>query len=102
MQYNDPDPWRWASFYGLAAACCAGYHLRKLHWQLSGLLCLFALGWCLYLLPQFVGEVSMEAVTASLSMRSRDVEEAREAGGALLVALWMAALSVQLRPGRGQ
>ena len=48
----------------------------------------FALGWCLYLLPTFIGKASVIEIFGSLSRQTEDVEEAREAGGALLVAGW--------------
>ena len=51
----------------------------------------------LALLPAFLGKVAPGEIFASLSMQSRAVEEAREAGGALLVGAWCALLSWSAR-----
>ena len=93
VQYNDPDPWSWSLLYGAAAACCLAWQLNQLHWLAPAGLATIALLWALWLLPQFVGQVEFADIFASLSMKTKDVEEAREAGGALLVCLWMTVLS---------
>ena len=94
VQYNDPDPWGWALLYGLAAGCCVAFYLQSLYWPVSAVLAAAALAWCLWLLPQFIGQVELRDIFASLRMQTEAVEEAREAGGTLLVALWMLILSV--------
>ena len=94
VQYNDPDPWLWALLYGAAAISCLAWQLNKLSWLPPALLATIALLWTLWLLPQFVGKVEVADIFASLSMKTTDVEEAREAGGSLLVFLWMAVLGV--------
>ena len=48
--------------------------------------------WIGMLLPRIVGQVSLEEIFASISMRTRAVEEAREIGGLSLVILWAAVL----------
>jgi hypothetical protein len=95
VQYNDPDPWSWSLLYGVAAGSCLAWQQGKLPWQISALIASVALLWTLWLLPQFVGKVEVADIFASLSMKTKDVEEAREAGGALLVFLWMTVLSVR-------
>lgn len=94
VQYNDPDPWSWSLLYGAAAGCCLAWQLGKLRWPISALIASAALLWALWLMPQFIGKVEIADIFASLSMKTKDVEEAREAGGALLVFLWMFVLSV--------
>jgi hypothetical protein len=93
VQFNDPDPWLWSLFYASACLCCLAHAVNKLLWQIAALLAALALAACLWLLPQFLGQVSPGEIVESLSMQSKSVEEAREAGGSLLVALWMACLA---------
>ncbi len=103
VQFNDPDPWTWSLLYAAAAASCLAYHVGRLTWQFAALLGVIATGWCLWLLPQFLGQVSPAAIFESLSMKTQAVEEAREAGGTLLVALWMSVLGVScLRSSRSK
>lgn len=88
LQHNDPDPWQWMAFYTAAACICMAFHMGKLYWQVAAVLGVFAVLWCLSLLPAFIGKASLTELFSSLSMQTEDVEEAREAGGALLVAAW--------------
>ena len=88
VQWNDPDPLPWMVIYLSAASMC---FLSLVHRQvlwLPSILLLFSLGWAFYLLSSIVGHVSLYEITESLSMKTRAVEEAREIGGLLLVALW--------------
>lgn len=88
VQYNDPDPLLWAAIYLSASAMClAKIRKRRLTW-LPPMLLLISLGWIFALLPSIVGQVSVAEIVESISMKTRAVEEAREIGGLLLVALW--------------
>ena len=100
VQYNDPDPLPWMAIYGTAAAASAWAALkaRGYPWALSALVGAVALVWGLSLLPQVVGKVRLPELFASWEMRSPRVEVAREAGGLLIVAAWMAVTTlVRLR-----
>ncbi len=97
VQHNDPDPWLWATFYALPCIACLGFHFGHLHWQLSVIIGGLGFAVCIWLMPQFIGNVSPADIFASLSMKTQSVEEAREAGGSLLVALWMGFLSWHIR-----
>lgn len=92
VQLNDPDPWAWLILYATAACCCAAFHFSVLPWQVSAIPAVIAALWCLWLLPQFFGQVSMYEISASITMQTKAIEEAREAGGCLLVILWMSLL----------
>jgi hypothetical protein len=95
-QYNDPDPWVWASLYGFVAAVC-GYALFKtLHpgVLLAGMLvCLL---WGASLLPEFIGWLRMGApsITGSMKAEAPHVEFTREFLGLLIC---LAALAWQYR-----
>jgi hypothetical protein len=93
VQYNDPDPLVWMAFYGASALACLAFHYQRLHWQLAALLSCAALTLVIWLTPRFLGQVTGSEIVESLTMQTRAVEEAREAGGAALVAIWAAALS---------
>ena len=86
VQWNDPDPWAWILFYlGSAAVALLASHSRS-RWPL-GLLLLVCLLWGCSILLTFP-EVQWMDVFDSLQMQSDSVEEARELGGLMLVAIW--------------
>jgi hypothetical protein len=95
LQYNDPDPLRWMAIYGLAGLACLLALTGRLSRLPPVLVGLAALGWALTLAPGVVGRVSLGELFESYAMKSSPVEEAREMGGLLLVAAWMAVLAVR-------
>ena len=97
VQYNDPDALRWLALYCAGAALCLAQSLGALPRWLPALLLALCLGWIALLLPRVVGAVSLSELFASITMRSRAVEEAREIGGLALVALWSAVLALRRR-----
>ncbi len=92
VQYNDPDALVWAAIYLAAAAMCALQFRRNPPRWLAPALVAISVVWIGMLLPRIVGQVSLEEIFASISMRTRAVEEAREIGGLSLVILWAAVL----------
>ncbi len=93
VQYNDPDPWRWIGVYGLAAILSILFALRQFPWLVAAALGLVALIWAGFLAPSVVGKTSPGAIFRSYEMKSPEVELAREMGGLLIVAVWMAVLT---------
>jgi hypothetical protein len=93
VQYNDPDALVWIAIY-LAAAymCIARFRKRQTKWLPRALL-VISLVWMGMLLPAIVGQVSMAEIVESVSMRTQEVEDAREIGGLLLIALWSGVLT---------
>ena len=94
VQYNDPDPIRWMMIYGLAAVACILMVLRRLRWYLPAAVGATALGWAASLAPDVVGKTTLGEMFQSFDMINTVVEEAREMGGLLIVAGWMAVLVV--------
>lgn len=95
VQYNDPDPWLWMPLYGLAAALAglgaAGrLSLRANALALGAFLVAFAL-WAPALLD------ARHEAFETWHMQSAADEEAREAGGLALCALWSALQTWQAR-----
>lgn len=97
VQFNDPDPVRWAAVYLSAAAMCVLQMLKLTPRWLPPTLLAIAVGWACLLVPSVAGQVSLADVFASISMKTRDVEEAREIGGLLLVASWAGVLAYRQR-----
>lgn len=92
VQYDDPDPIRWMTVYGLAALVCVAFVFGRFSRVFASLLGAVALVWALSLIPAVIGQVSIAEIFGSVHMIDTAVEEAREALGLLIVALWMAAL----------
>jgi hypothetical protein len=93
VQYNDPDALLWASMYLAAAGMCIVHIRKKPPRWLPPVMLVTSLVWIGTLLPSIVGQVSMEEVFASISMKTKAVEEAREIGGLFLIALWSGVLT---------
>lgn len=98
VQYNDPDRWRWAGLYGLAALCCWLAAKGRLARVMPLVLALGSLGWAGMLAARVSGKLPAWELLATFEMANLEVEEIREVVGLLLVGLWMAVLT--LFPGR--
>ena len=92
VQYNDPDPWVWMTIYGLAAAACLLANKQPSQWWLSGALLLVTIGWAATIAPRVLGRVAFAELFEAWEMKDLRVEEAREFGGLLIVAVWMLVL----------
>jgi hypothetical protein len=97
VQYNDPDPLIWMAIYALAALAC----LQELLWADNPLLVPAAVGaialiWAIGLLPGVIGKVRISELFAEFEMKGDlMVEVAREAGGLLIIAVWMQAIVIR-------
>lgn len=90
LQYNDPDPARWAALYGGAAvATVAALHLRG-GWVLAVLVGLVAAAWAATLWYSVAGHVETSDMWRKMSEKGGQVEQMREAGGLSIVAGWLA------------
>tara|TARA_R110002049_G_scaffold177382_20_gene344574 strand:- start:2882 stop:3202 length:321 start_codon:yes stop_codon:yes gene_type:complete len=97
VQYNDPDAFLWVLVYLAAAVMCAlQFRARPPLWLPRALLVITAV-WMGALLPSIVGQISLQEIFASISMKTRAVEEAREIGGLFLVTLWAGVLTYRQR-----
>ena len=100
VQYNDPDPIRWMSIYGLAALACILKLRDRLRWQFPAVVGAAALGWAASIVPRVIGQTTFGDMFQSFHMINPVVEEAREMGGLLIVAVWMGVLVVASKKGR--
>ena len=94
VQYNDPDPIQWMLIYGLAAAACILSLKSRLPWKVPALIGVVALVWAATIAPDVIGKTTFAEMFQSFHMINEVVEEAREMGGLLIVAFWMAVLTV--------
>lgn len=101
VQFNDPDAGVWVGIYGLGAGTCVLAALKWLHWGLPTAVATVALVWGIVLASGVEG-VTWSDLASSLSMKTLEVEEAREAGGLFILALWMGVLAVAARWSRRQ
>ena len=86
-QWNDPDPEIWLSIYGFAAVMCALAAFRRFDLPVLFASGLAALIGGLYLFPPSVTDwISQESQQADLSMKTHQMELARESFGLLIVA----------------
>ena len=95
VQYNDPDTLPWALIYLAAATMCLLEVGNKPAKWLPPTLLGISLVWIGFLLPSIVGQVSLEEIFASITMKTKAVEEAREIGGLLLVVFWAGVLALK-------
>ena len=94
VQYNDPDPVRWMAIYGAATVVCVLAIMGRGRWMLPAAIGLIALIWALTLAPQVIGKVRFGELFEAFEMKDERVEVAREMGGLLIVAFWMAVSAI--------
>ncbi len=95
VQFNDPDPLRWAAMYGAAAVVCLLSLVgRVAKWQPLGVGAI-ALIWAVTIAPRVIGRVDPKSMFSAWEMKNISIEESREMYGLLLVALWMAVVAVR-------
>jgi hypothetical protein len=93
LQYNDPDPLRWAMVYGLAAVACIAVWRRPALWWVAGLVGLAALAWCLALAPHALPSFRAADLVRTMKAETPSIEESREILGLGLVVVWMGVLA---------
>jgi hypothetical protein len=98
VQWNDPDPWLWIPLYALAAVL-AGLGAAGRLPLLPNALALVLFAVFLAIWAPSVAEARPDAFT-HWQMRSPADEEAREAGGLALCALWSAVQTALARRAR--
>ncbi|WP_273273673.1 transmembrane 220 family protein [Maribacter polysiphoniae] len=91
LQYNDPDPFLWMVIYGLAMLVTLGFLFKKVPSLLPFFLGILGLFGFFYVLPEkFEGFVIGGGDI-------KNIEEAREAFGLLIIAVVMFILAIRIR-----
>jgi len=91
LQWNDPDPGCWLSFYLAASVACLQVGRWSRDWLVPLAVGLLGLVWAILLAP---GAANIGALDLLRSMDEKGgaVEVARELGGLCITTAWMAAL----------
>ena len=80
VQYNDPDPWAWGSYYLLVAVVCGlAFFGRHYQWlTLAGIV--ITLVWLALLLPEFIHwiQMGMPTIVGSMKAEAPHIEFTRE------------------------
>lgn len=102
VQANDPDPLPWIGIYGASAVVGALALRRPDQWLPPALVGAVALVWAATIAPRVVGRVPFGDMFGAWEMANPGIEASREMYGLLIVASWMAFLTVRgLRRARG-
>jgi hypothetical protein len=97
LQWNDPDPLRWAVLYALAGVASLVPLRGRGGWLLPAVVGLAALVWAGLLAPEVVPVMELLDLFGSMKAETPTIESSRELLGLLLVAGWMAVLVVAAR-----
>jgi hypothetical protein len=98
LQLNDPDPIRWIAIY--AAACVLSivmFFKRRVPPAMVIAALVIALAWAAMIAFGGPDASEYEHMFDAWEMKSPSVEEAREASGLLIVAVWMFVLLMRSR-----
>jgi hypothetical protein len=94
VQYNDPDGWAWMVLYALAAVVCGLALAQRSYRLFAGALLVVCLLWAAILAPRVLGNVRFLDMFGAFEMKNLGIEESREMYGLLIVAVWMAVLTI--------
>jgi len=97
VQFNDPDPLLWMLIYGLAGAACVLAIGNRGSWIFPAAVGLAAMAWAIRLASNVIGKVTFGELFEAFEMKDERVEVAREFGGLLIIAFWMAVLVFDAR-----
>jgi hypothetical protein len=94
LQYNDPDPVRWAALYGAAAvATVLALHTGR-GWLAAGAVGVVAAVWGGWLWHEVIGHVLFSDFWRKMSEKGGKVEVMREAGGLTIMCTWLSVSSL--------
>ena len=101
LQFNDPDPIQWIAIYSAACVLSLLSATRR-RVAPAASLAVFAIAIVWAVLIAFGGPAASEYghMFDAWEMKSPSVEEAREASGLVIVAVWMMVLYIRARRGQ--
>lgn len=97
VNLNDPDPLLWAATYGVAAIACVLDLRGSGYWLPPAAVGLCALIWSATIAPEVLGRVPFGSMFGAWEMENVGIERSREMYGLLIIAAWMAVLTVRAR-----
>ena len=94
LQWNDPDPWRWAAIY-LAAAAVSGWawRTRVPRWA-PFLVAAVTLAWAAVLAPAAFADFRFSDLAREMKAGTPAIELSREWLGLILIEAWMIAVGL--------
>jgi len=93
VQFNDPDPFLWATIYTAATLVCAFELRRRVDVLVPAGIAAVAVTWAVTIAPRVLGHVPFTAMFAEFEMANTAIEESREMYGLALIAIWMVAVA---------
>ncbi len=96
LQFNDPDPWRWALVYLAASVTCLLARRGDRGWWLAVLVGVVALGWAATLSP-ILPEMRLGDLAGSMKAENPRIEQSRELLGLAMICGWMVVLVATAR-----
>lgn len=90
IQFNDPDPWLWATLYGLVAVAAGLALLGKDNLPFTlvvAVACLAAVAWSTPGFIEYITAHRTESIIQDMAPERPYIEETREFGGALIAFL---------------
>jgi hypothetical protein len=96
IQFNDPDPLRWAAIYGAAGFACLAAGRFRYSWPLPSGVGLLALVWAARLSP-ILPQVRLRDLARTMHAETPSIELGRELLGLVIVLAWMVVLVVDSR-----
>ena len=91
LQYNDPDPLLWIAIYGIATLVTLGYVFNKVSYIVPALVGLLGvIGFFLIFPEKFEGFAIGQG-------DNKNIEEAREAFGLLIISIVMFVFALRIR-----
>ena len=92
LQWNDPDPVRWASVYGAAALACLVSGGRRASW-LPAAVGVVSWIWAIVDSP-ILPQIRFAELFQTMKAENLRIEESREFLGLVIVSTWMTVLTV--------
>lgn len=89
LQYNDPDPLRWMTIYGVGAIVAALLPAKRALAPIALLVGAGTAAWAIYLAHSVWGVIQVSDLTNKMSEKGGAVEVGREAGGLAIQAAWL-------------
>jgi hypothetical protein len=93
VQINDPDPLRWIAVYAVAALVCVLEARRTTPWPVAAAAAAIALLTAV-LIARDLDFAPVASLFEQWEMRDTSIEETREVGGLLIVAVWMTVVAL--------
>ena len=93
VQYNDPDSIRWIALYTSAALACIYWLFGSYQRWVCGVVLLICVIWLITIIVDLKTlSLNLADLVSSLEMKNETIEQYREIGGLILIAIWMSIL----------